>query len=444
MKRKGIKALGLILALEMIFPLSEVVFASSIEKEGGEKLEKIIDARTENDVTDTVEEVLLDAKRLEQEQIAISDNKKVLKTVECQKQKNSEKSYADYYGGSYINENGNLVIQLCDATNVKQQKLRKVTSDAVIFEEVENSYKSLDEKIEKSSTILIELEKQNAAGELSGELKELVDCIVGMGTKVEKNRNVVYMTDISEKMQTAYFKYFGDDSVIFEKSVPIKSSATLMPQGSGIVIRADTGASLGPRMKYLRNNGNYVKGFMTAGHATVAYGDNVSFEKAPGKYISVGCVIKRQCRGSVDAAFVMLDQTSYEASRYAKYINSSGATGESYKMCAECTYADIPAIGQTVYKSGVTTYLTSSQVDSVNYTAHYEDGDVLTKMIKTKTCMSAPGDSGANVFTKEHGSVYESVGLISGAAEGECSVISCMDVIDEVWKNNEGYPLYQY
>ena len=445
MKRKIIKTIGIVLTIGMMLSLNGIAFASDAEKTGGEKLKEIIESQTKGNVTDIVDQVVTE--RLECEKVAISDNQKIMKAVELENQRTNEKSYVDYYGGSYINESGNLVIQLCDATEAEQQELQKITSDNVAFEEVANSYESLTDKMERSSILLAELEEKNATGELSETQKKLADNIVGMGTKVEENKNVVYMVDISEEMQAAYFEYFGDESVIFEQSQPIKSSATLMPQGSEILILSTgMGASLGTRMEYLRNNGKYVKGFMTAGHAAKAYGDNVLFVKANGRQVSIGYVIKRQFSGSVDAAFVMLDDlNNYEASRYTKYTNSSGATGELYKMCVSCPYGASPSVGQTVYKSGATTYLTSSQVEITNFTVTYkEDNVTLTNMIKTKTCMSDSGDSGSNVFTKEHGSVYDSVGVLSGAAKNAYTVFCDMEVIDAVWENSQGAPLFQY
>ncbi len=159
----------------------------------------------------------------------------------------------------------------------------------------------------------------------------------------------------------------------------------------------------------------------------------------------VGEVIKRQFSGSVDAAFVKMTTSAIVPSRYTRYVNSSGGKGDTYMMCASCAYGSVPSIGQTVYKSGHTTYLTSSQVASTNYTVNYaNEGVTLTNMIKTTTCFSDHGDSGSNVFTKEHGNVYETVGVISGGDGATCSIFTNMALTDQKWVNSQGMPLSQY
>lgn len=165
MKRKIIKTLGIVLTIGMMLSLNGIAFASDAEKTGGEKLKEIIESQTKGNVTDIVDQVVTE--RLECEKVAISDNQKIMKAVELENQRTNEKSYVDYYGGSYINESGNLVIQLCDATEAEQQELQKITSDNVAFEEVANSYESLTDKMERSSILLAELEEKNATGELS-------------------------------------------------------------------------------------------------------------------------------------------------------------------------------------------------------------------------------------------------------------------------------------
>ena len=431
------------LAVMLVLQSNYMVFASEPKMKGGERLKEIIMEQENGSISGSSIERLVDVEQVESEQRAILDNHKVMEIVGTKERKSNRVGYVDYYGGSYINEEGKLVVQLCDATKIQQQSIEEAAGDTVIFEEVENSYESLTSEIEKSSALLTELEEQNVAGELSGDLKKLADSMVGMCTNVKENINTVYMTDISEEMQTAYMKYFGDSHVMFEQSEQAETTAVTISPGAKIGVN-DVYLSLGTRMEYDRNNGNTVRGFITAGHGTKAYGDLVYFVKANGTYVEIGKVIKRQFSGSVDMSFVQMTNSNYDVSRYTKYINASGATGESYKMCTTCAYADKPSIGQTIYKSGATTYLTSSQIASTNYTVTYsKEGVTLTNMILSTTRFCDFGDSGSSVFTKENGSVFETIGVMSGKGDN-CSFISNIQVADNKWENTQGLPLFQY
>ena len=79
----------------------------------------------------------------------------------------------------------------------------------------------------------------------------------------------------------------------------------------------------------------------------------------------------------------------------------------------DITTAATPSVGQTVFRSGSTTGLHSGQVQALNATVNYAEGQV-SGLIQTNVC-AEPGDSGGSLFA---GSV--AMGLTSGGS-GNCS-----------------------
>lgn len=140
---------------------------------------------------------------------------------------------------------------------------------------------------------------------------------------------------------------------------------------------------------------------------------------------------KRQYSGTIDAAFVQITNADYAPFRRVYYSNSKGSISDKYILEAY-TYLYDTFVGETLYKSGSTTYLTSGKVKSRSATAKFTSGYTFKDMWST-TYNSAGGDSGGAVF--ETG-----VPCIAGIHKGSGSVSFAIkwDHITEKWD------LYEY
>lgn len=172
------------------------------EQSNGELLKQRIEEAKESQKETSLE--------ISEDEIEINnDYKEVQKIVT--KDTKGKKEYEEYYGGMYMTEEGELVVQIVDASTNEKKNIINNTSNKVVINEVENSYNDLQEtykEISKKFQDCVENEQDNK------ELKALTDNMIGVSIDQERNAIVVNLETVSDEAKVLFEKYYGNDNVI--------------------------------------------------------------------------------------------------------------------------------------------------------------------------------------------------------------------------------------
>ena len=300
--------------------------------------------------------------------------------------------YPDYYGGSYVDDQGKLVV-LVSSDNIekyRQNFVRRTQSNEIILKSCEYSFKDL-------LTTIDEIKK-------SGEQKALmIDDLqlVSYGVDAQKNKVVVAMIDCNDQ-KIAKFKSEIMDSpiIIFEhadsyplvESYPIQPGEEIRP---GSTYSAAHG-SIGYRAKDRSGN----KGIVVSGHV-IPNGGSLFYNNQ-----QIGVCVDYMQGSSIDAAFCQITNSFYEPSNVTIYGNVS-------------LYANVSLLfqGQVAYKEGYVTNKTNGVVQKTNLNVKFKQMIAPNQFryfelsnITSTRYKSDEGDSG--------GIVYNSAGWICGIHEG--------------------------
>lgn len=274
----------------------------------------------------------------------------------------NEKIYPDYYGGSYINDNGKLVVYV---TNEGSQPTILQSNEDVIYEPCTYSYNELLSVMDE----LNEYKFNQSDTAIANGFNEF-------GLYDSENSIIVKLDDLSEQSIKEFKENVSDSEAIkFEQGIgPIQMEADVNA-GSSISVPSAT-ASVGYRVKR-----GSVEGFVTAGHAASA-GETIS----SGGTSFASCVVSQQS-GNADAAFCKITNTSYSPT------NTLAGTSNTLS-----TTISEPGVGTVINKIGKSTGATSGKVLSTNVTATFSSGATISNLT-TADYTSAPGDSGGVVYS---------------------------------------------
>lgn len=311
--------------------------------------------------------------------------------------------YPDNYAGSYIDDNGQLVVlqtRESDTSTNRTALSNAAKSNGLQFSTATYSYRDLVASLNQIT--------QAMRSKFDGVIQD----VMGAGIWDRENCIKVYIQDITpQKVQQFQLEIANDPWLVFENvDGPLTTDAGTLKAGSNISV-SGSGYSVGYRAKL----GN-ATGFVTAAHGVVAIGKDVNGTNGT----HIGTVTARRYSGSVDAAFVQITSGSgWTATNGIEY--SGGKVLRSGVMMN-------PAQGTTVNKSGYMTYVTSGKVTSVNETRKTDDGVTLTNL--TLAGYSATkGDSGGVVYSND-ASPYL-CGIHHGqAGGGQCAFIKATAIRD--------------
>ena len=437
MYKKNVKNLCVCLGtMGLIFVNMTTVQAESFGSAftNGQKLEKAIkEQETEQ------ENVAMSVEATEEEMKGAVAQKNILKAVTTETE-DCQLEYKDYYGGSYINEDGILVIQETNATSQEIEDLKDAVDVDVVIEAVDKSYQELVDVNERAGDQLEEyMEEKKSRNVADKELEALINNITEISIDTEKNANVVYLQEVTEEAKEQYKKYFGEQDVVFEEG-ELAQAATAIKQGRAIY-RYDSAASMiyrcsvGPRVEYTKKDGSVTKGFLSAAHGFMS-GDAVYLDA--GCTNKIGKVVKRTKSGSVDACLIKITKSSDTTSRYSYYANASGKIENKYSMCASC-FGDGWYKGTTMWKTGSTTYLTKGTLESDNVTVKIDEngdgiGDFTLKKQGKLKISAGKGDSGGTVFELSgcDDSKYSAAGITESVG-GSYMYFTRLGSIDSTW-----------
>jgi hypothetical protein len=325
------------------------------------------------------------------------------------------------FGGMFLDDDGNLNLYLLDSS-------QKVQAEAAI-----ESVFGADRF--EGATVKV-LEADFAFADLHRWRQDMRRWVLGLpgvvSLDIDETRNRISVGLEEMEAQAAVEAELAKlgvprDAVILEVDTPVTPSATLQqkvrPTKGGLQIKRPDWphpCTLGFSAKA---TGSGTKGFVTASHCTEVQGgveDTVFYQPTvsagnklgreigdPGYWTGTICPPGRRCRFS-DSAFVRWNGSVSRMRHIAKTRLDSIDIVGTYRVVGEVA---LPAVGQTLNKTGRTTGRTEGDVDKT-----CEDTDVAGKDI-TLLCQNrvradaADGDSGAPVFRITDSPRYNDVEL---------------------------------
>lgn len=294
--------------------------------------------------------------------------------------------YNDYYAGSYMDDNGELVVKVTENSSEIVDEIESVTDNENINIKTANfSYNELNEINDLISKKM--LQKSDNSTLLSEKEKEIIEFISSTRISQEQNKVIVAIKEISNDKIAAFKKYItASTAVTFEQGYDNANSATGMHLGRKILV-GDGCYSIGCRAEALKD-GKLVRGFITAGHNNRVH-DKVYYfvGSVP---VEIGKVIARRFRGFVDAAFVQVTNSDYVTTRRV-YVSNGDLLRDG------CSAS--PAEGEYVIKCGYASLKRLGKVLSTNHTVYFTKSGVTLSRLYLTTYRTALGDSGGIVYT---------------------------------------------
>lgn len=110
---------------------------------------------------------------------------------------------------------------------------------------------------------------------------------------------------------------------------------------------------------------------------------------------------------ATDAAFIRFN-SNITYNQYIQYSSVTGSTAQTHYLNGT-TYS--PAVGNTLYKSGGSTYRTSETISSVS-SASYTSGIYFTDMIAVPGAIAGGGDSGGIAYRLVSGNSAGILGIV--------------------------------
>ncbi|MDE7424408.1 MAG: S1 family peptidase [Lachnospiraceae bacterium] len=389
----------IVMCLIFTFMQQEIIIIQAQDKSNAELLKQRIEQSKESQRENSLEVL--------EDEIEINNDYKEVQKIVTKNTKNGKK-YIEYYGGAYMTDEGQLVVQTVDASTSEQNNILNNTSDHVVIKMVENTYNDLQETYKEISKKFQDY-VENLQNIDNKELKALTDNMLGVSIDQERNAIVVDLESVTEEAKALFKKYYGYNDVIFEKGEKDIEEATLLKLGRAIYNSEHYRGSIGMKAYYINSAGEKVKGFVTAAHLVDNVGDSIYIDSAANT--KIGKVTKRKYKDNMDAAFIKVTNDNYAPSRKVYYADSKGTVSDRYVLNEG--YLSETYVGATIYKSGSTTYLTKGKIISTDKTVKSTDIDVVLTDLWQADYVCAGGDSGGAVFDTDMG--YYIAGIVRGS-----------------------------
>lgn len=276
--------------------------------------------------------------------------------------------YPSFYGGVYIDDAKNLVIQVTDVTDEIIAYFGDIIDlDNVIFNEVDYSYSTLQDQYNIILNDVI--------------LPKTIPSVNGISIVAKDNSVNIYVSEDNSTSIMPYSTESIDDFIMIDNvniiNDSVISSCSSVEPGSKLNMANSTSyRSVG--FWAIDSNGNY--GIITAPHGTLSVGQQMTINGS-----TFGTTTKKVFSGTVDVAFVQRTNSSFTPTR--------SITGVSYSING---YTTATPEGATVITVGATTGVQIGTVLSSSTSATYHD-QTITDLLLTSTQV-AGGDSGGIVL----------------------------------------------
>ncbi len=401
------KMIAVILCIICIFGSMSHNVSAQIKQSNGQKLKEMYKNGNEK---------LKISKQKEKKQYKLNkDYKKIEDKMILKKGTDSTCEYEDFYGGSYIDKNDNLVV--CITDNEIKDEIDDIATDFdTDYQIVENSYNELADVQIELGDIYTDLYDKFS---YDSEKMEFLKSIVGIGINEESNKVEVDIYNLDNEKRNLYETLFGNFECVelVNCQDTFKESSTHRPGRALYVVSKASDStdlttkrvSMGYRALYNSPSGKTIYGFTTCGHVVKdAVGGKIYTSSSCS--VAIGIRYSYAYHDSVDASFIKLI-SGFDIGTSVRYSDSSGSTTGADSIAAY-RYMESVAKGSIVYKVGSTTYKTSAEVTSTNYSITF-NGVKFTNQTKTEYFCDS-GDSGGMVYMYYNGK-YLPVGLIKGS-----------------------------
>lgn len=336
-------------------------------------------------------------------------------------------SYPDYYGGAYLNADGNLVVNVTELTDDIELAVKTATGNRnILIDTVDYSY-----------SYLLGLQTQLIDYIQNNQHSEIVDKIVSTAVLSNGNNMKIGVTDQnSTTISTIFSEIFGVSNAsnrsrsvdlplffVVEERSELFSSTTKSSEaqpanassfyaGNKISTSSNTDLSVGfPAYGYSQSKGKFVPGFVTAAHGC-SLGDTIYDTDGT----IIGTVLLHRLAGSVDAAFVEIVNSNYSLPTVIEAYLTGNST--PFYWGAPLTYSVTVAEGSTIYRDGYMTGCVAGEVYSVAASETYEISEneyvTISDLIQTDSPTSYYGDSGGIAFILDANDVAYKVGITEG------------------------------
>ncbi len=322
---------------------------------------------------------------------------------------NYEYNYPNNYGGSYINDDNNLVIKLTE-NNAVSRKIVTDVIDNVIVEKCEYSYGEL---LAASNTIMEKL------GNYNNDLKYENFCTDVKGCAIDDEYNIikVYIDNLDESKILWFKNKIDDSSYISFEEFEGSINEEVLYSGQGFKIPSSLFSSAFRVIRTIDTGRQY--GFLTCAHG-LNVGDVVRSDSGD----AIGTVRLRKYEGAYDISYVQL----YNKSGYSNTIVNSPYT-------LNATNDDLchPVKNQLVYFYSRYDYDVFGKITSTNVSFNY-NGKSFSGLIGANY-PSRGGDSGGLVCTVPNNQSSNPVGIHKGTF-GEYKVFTSAVKAINLWYLN--------
>ena len=425
MKRKFLST-AMILSMALNTLTSNYCFAATTENSS--LSEGIVLMNEYNSIIPKNEQQLIEVSK--KQMPAIETNSKLIESLNKSTDSYDE-DYPEYFAGTYLNEEKELVVCLTDNKQSTKDKITEVAGTSnVNFKIVEESYNELTELQDKLNKTYEESYKTYVINNSGSDtnIVEMLKSISGFSIISKTNCIEIGIQDITDKKLSAFQEIFGtSDNFKFVNKEQSKNCMTWAPGRA--IYNTSSRCSTGYRAKYVTSSGSTYTGFTTCAHGGMTVGTAIYTNSS--RTDKLGTVKLRQYSGSVDASFVTITKSNCSVGTTTYYgqglSTSGGITIQSN------TYYNSFVEDSCLYKSGSTTGTTSGTLRSANATVTI-DGITFTNTIETSKFCEA-GDSGGIVFyyNPSNGKSYacglvKSSGSYSSNSIKASAVVSAMNV----------------
>lgn len=321
--------------------------------------------------------------------------------------------YPDNYGGTYINEDDELVIQIVGNSKNKKSLNYKFSSKTI---DLNNEV--LKEYVNFSYNDLVKVNDEITKYFLNNGVKN--SNFVANYIDVFKNRVVIELYDISNKEQEKFKEEILDSNLIeFKLGQRISPTSTYKvgseflierqyKKGGQTIYEKDAQCSIGAKAKR-----NGVIGYITAGHCFGFMDYTIDFAN-----INIGTYVTRDYSQNMDAAFIKLNSgnsLSNDLSNTGWQASFINTTGSNY-------YTN----GTKVGKDGFKGKFGNGQITSLNYSFTDADNYYHTGLISANIT-TLKGDSGGPVFIINTTTLKNGAPLIGITSGGGTNVLAFYD-----------------
>lgn len=343
--------------------------------------------------------------------------------------------YPDYYGGTYANDDGDLVVLITESgvsTRASNEVQTIMKEENVIFSTCKNSYNELQQVVDSISWLM-----ETGANFSSN---------IGMfGIDVINNKVLVCLRDDSENKKKQLLDNINCDFIKIGWCSPIEEHLSLE---CGAAIFSDGRGSVGYRA--IDSMGN--KGIVTAGHCcdvndSIYYSPNEIGNQAEliGK-----CIYSAHDDGYIDAAFCEITDPVFQPSnilpvkRWGISSGSTPPTNIEYRTLS--TQLAQPPVGLIINSIGSTSGWRSGRI---RFASHYipdSSGKIGVSDAIIADYISSDGDSGGIVYAYQSSNdTRYTVGINKGRIEMRIDgVIDTLSTCVKAYMINQRLGLTRY